>query len=342
MKLKKTNRNWILFATLYVSVIVCIFGSIFGTYAWYQYSSRAGVSYSGTAIGDSDGMQIGLISDRHLASFAASDQITEDTSSISGKYVYWVKGDGVNSDIINQFEEELGYAGSEIGPSSSGSYVTGDDFSLKTAPIMLEKTEFNPADKNRYSFIPMAIRTGANSNIYLQSSSIECDDEEGQIEKAVRVSFVNPLDSSTNYIYNPSSLFDGHTAVGGILNLNAESDIYYDFEGNKEHIYGEVESYTYNDSPYDGTLDVLDEYVTTFTANHHKGVYGVSYVPKTAEYFGSDSVLGQKPITYTGSNGGIAQVYMTVYLEGWDESCINAEIENSYSLNLEFTFGPRG
>lgn len=339
MKLKKTNRNWILFATLYVSVIVCIFGSIFGTYAWYQYSSRAGVTYSGTAIGDSDGMQIGLISDRQLAGFATSFDLTEDSSSLSGKYIYWVMGDGISSNVIDEFESRLGYASVNIGPSSSGSYTTGDNFSLKAAPIKLQRNEFNPAEKNRYSYIPLAFKVGLNANIYLQDSSIEC---EGNIEKAARISFVNPNDKASNYIYNPSSSIDGQLPVGGILNLDANTDAYYDFEGNKEHIYGEVESFTYNTTPYDGSIEVGEDDVTTFTANHHAGVYGVNYVPKTAEYFGKESVIGLKPITYTNASTGIAEVDMTVYLEGWDPSCINAELENSYSLNLEFTFGARG
>lgn len=313
--------------------MVCITGSIFGTYAWYQYSSRAGIAYEGTAIGDSDSIQIGLYSDNRLSSFASKYGFNEDTTSYPGAYVYWNTKEDLTADIISEFEEIIGYSSNNVGPCTSGSYKTGDSIKLKAAPMHLETAIDKVAKHDRYTYLPLVFKGGVNRSVYIESLGYECETDVGE---AFRVAVEDPHTNNSSFIMSPSRLNDVTIDVAGILNLN--KDGYYDYQDGYECIYGEYESKNFLPYVYDGNKEYEEEETTTFTANHYKNIQGFSYVAKTATYLGTDTVLMNKPLATIQSNG-VGRCNIAIYLEGWDRTCVDSVVGSNYNLNLTFTTG---
>ena len=195
-----------------------------------------------------------------------------------------------------------------------------------------------------------------------------------EISKAIRL-FIDRNDTIydqegyPDYIFNPSKQEDGYTTVGGILDLSG--DDYYDFDDDGEILYGDYEGRGEDPDPalarrlpasgitdpdYDNInqTDVTDRR-TTFTAKHHPNAdYFPSYegiVFKTAKYHGKESVFPSrlengnfklddvsKSVCKTGGEAEhyLAEFTMGVYLEGWDHSVIDEEMEHYFDLGLTF------
>ena len=58
---------------------------------------------------------------------------------------------------------------------------------------------------------------------------------------------------------------------------------------------------------------------------------------KTSSYLGFDSVVSNKKVVSSIDNStSIASLSLDIYLEGWDLSFIDKEMNHLFSLNLEF------
>ena len=173
-------------------------------------------------------------------------------------------------------------------------------------------------------------------------------------------------------LINPSSeeTGKGQTAVAGLLNLSGGNTFYdYDVIGGEKYaiIYGESE-YTDdelfalettqqdpdNDSGWEdfnntGVSTASPFGGTTFLAKYAKGVYRplnqAAIKPLYAEYdtlasvrpTDDNGVLSEgKPLCATDLTDGIAELDMTIWLEGWDHNVIDQENEHSFNLGLQF------
>ena len=65
--MKKINTAKLVFALLGTLTAACTAGSIGSTLAWYAYSTRALVAYSGTSVNGTVSLQIGIASFQLLA-----------------------------------------------------------------------------------------------------------------------------------------------------------------------------------------------------------------------------------------------------------------------------------
>ena len=169
----------------------CVAGSISGTLAWYAYSTRALVSYTGTSINETSLLQIGICSDEKINDMPSNvtevtfldDKIDETNYS---KYYYFAEsGTGMTYDIIAKYLSlpSKGFATNELEPTTSGSWVIGndqDDFSLKQAPNEVVHGNTIEAPKKDYLTIPLVfrIKTGEDENDY-------ADDVELWLSKAI-------------------------------------------------------------------------------------------------------------------------------------------------------------
>ena len=173
-------------------------------------------------------------------------------------------------------------------------------------------------------------------------------------------------------LINPSSEEStmGKTPVAGLLNLSG-GNTYFDTKtvGDKKYalVYGETE---YTDEELIGiettqqSADADSDWVdfnnteystaapfggTTFLAKYEKGVYHpanqAAIKPLYANYdtLGSvrptddNGVLSEgKPLCATDLTTAIADLDMTIWLEGWDHNVIDQENEHSFNLGLQF------
>lgn len=311
-------------------------GCITGTYAWYEYESRVKMGYSGTTVSEDQNIDIGLISDKSIPNFDIKYQLTKDTTSIPGKYIYWSSNSQLTSACVMEYENFNGNASNSMSPTSSSTYSTGGTFSLKTSPVYLAHDDENAAKPEEYSRLCLALKDGNDiSDFFLKDSTIKC---ENSIHEAVRVHFEDMNDSSTNFIFNPSSVESGVNDVGGILNLNLEDDDVYDYDksGDYEYIYGKVDNLTYSEERYDGSKQYDPSECNSFLSNHKKGLRKVSYTAQKAQYIGRKDTLLTRRIAKSNPQNNIAEVEVVIYLEGWDLKCIDSGLFYKYSLSLDF------
>lgn len=209
------------------------------------------------------------------------------------------------------------------------------------------------------------------SELWLTSASARAsggEETDGIVYKAIRA-YIDRDDSvygaGCDYIFNPSATGGASTTtVGGILDLSG--DEYFDYEGNDEIIFGEYESIGgISATGYDGDPDTyydinntgIADRRTTFTAKHYPSInYYSNYnscVFKTAAYETVSSIAPLRDpatglsnadpahptsiCTTAGSEDHyLGRVNITVYLEGWDHSVIDDEIDHRFDLGLTF------
>ena len=329
-----------------LSIVICILlvSSFGATFAWYQYSSNVYLKYDGTSIGNTMLFDIGLRSNVELTE-ASNYNMVKDENDDS---IYWCNG-GISKDIASYYLTANGYATNEVNGVTSGAYLTDGQFLLKRAPYYNENYFDNfsrpiAALKRDYSHFDLVFKASKVSGDNISSinsgdiilSNIELDSL-GDIKNSIRIHFQN---ESSNFIFNPSKLEDGKDIVGGLLDLNKDGLYDYNTFTNKEIVYGETETIKYKNSVTTDGIDVGEYDGNSFTSSHKNGVYGIDKNEtkfKTSSYLGFDSVVSNKKVVSSIDNStSIASLSLDIYLEGWDLSFIDKEMNHLFSLNLEF------
>ena len=298
-----------------LAAIVC------GTFAWYTYATRTGLEkqYHGTTVGDTGSLQAGLVSEVRLDNYLEYE-LAEDIRTLAdeGKYIYWCK-EKIEAETINYVVSSNGYATTILNPLTTGEYdyrTAGlNDFKLFIRPTYQKNyvtiNDSFVAEKSAYSRLNFVFRFEdidtigeylPNYDVFLYKSELTSTDENHDIYKAARFYFKNGYES---YLINPTAHEDGQTAVGGILDLNADG--FYDYDGNGyEFVYGQTFSYTYNAHVTTEDGDIPWEETTTFTSNHKKDVHAIdeaTFEPRFATFSSIDRFTSRaKAITKTDPN----------------------------------------
>ena len=196
---------------------------------------------------------------------------------------------------------------------------------------------------------------------------------ENVIHNSIRL-FIDRTNGS-KFIFNPSSEGDGRDKVAGVLNLTGggPGNGCFDYDNDpssstymEEYIYGD---YTWKEGKdrsnslseplgyTSGLVDINgtgnDTVETTFTSRHHKDVKYFSDLdscinPRYANYLGTETVFPQKnaqgdlegnyAVCRTGNAAShyLGLFNMIIYLEGWDHTVIDSQLQNKFYLGLTF------
>ena len=407
--MKKINPLKLTIGILGLASIASLVGSISGTIAWYAFSTRALISYTGTSVQSTTQLQIGIKSDVEvdfttnaelIEHITFNDDIYYDdvndpghTNTLYHYHYYFMKvgSGGLPAAIINDYLSTKGYATNVLEPLSSYAYNTGEDINLRNRPVTNNPNAAKTAaEKTKYVEIPFVFRVlSANTqslsyvsahDIFLSSATaiaapnLEGSTANNYIHNSIRL-YIDRTNGD-NYIFNPSSKTDGSDKVAGVLNLTGggTGNGFYDFDNNpasptylQEYLYGDYEwkegknwsnSLSEPLSQNSGLVDVNSTgnstIETTFTSRHYKGVkyfadLNSCIVPHCANYLGTDTVYPTKN-AQTGNfesnyavckTGGAADHYlgtfnMKIYLEGWDHSVVDSQLQNKFYLGLTF------
>ena len=166
--MKKNNSLKLVLCVLGLSSIASLVGSISGTIAWYAYSTRALVSYTGTSVSSTTLLQIGIKSDIVIPAYETDfrnqiedvtfeeDVYYENTDTnhehpLYHNHYYFMKAGagGMSSDVINAYLLKKGYTTNVLEPVSSYtyenlnlySYQTSNDSWLKAEPAFFYNQE---------------------------------------------------------------------------------------------------------------------------------------------------------------------------------------------------------
>ena len=361
--MKSSRKAGLLTTTLIAATMFTFLGSIAGSISWFNYVTRATMSYSGTAVTVGEQLQIGIKTDKNLSSYGLTTEVIDTVS-----YAWAQPGKGLDSDAINGYLELSGYATNELKPVSSNEYHLGDTLSLTECLVAGHAQNNDAPSKDQYVQVPFVfriIRTNeveGSPNYYARNEKVWISDadaepkvllEDGEIYKSIRVH----VDGDSKFIFNPSATgAASSTAVGGLLDLN--NDGIYDVDGSSnEIVYGHVTNDSAARTYFASETDVVDvngvgnTNPTTFVAKHGAGTYGYNnmstLVPKVADYQTIDSIkpmddgsgylTGGKQICTTANNvHALGEATLTIYIEGWDHHVINEEITHKFNLGLTF------
>lgn len=407
--MKKISPLKTAITVLGLSTALSLVGSISGTIAWYAYSTRALVSYTGTSVQSTTQLQIGIKSDIPI-DFTSSATLIDDVTfeedlyydedndpghahKLYHNHYYFMKvgSGGMPAAIINDYLSAKGYATNILEPLSSYGYNTGEDINLRNRPVTNKPNdEATPAEITKYVDIPFIFRVlsgkttslsyVSNQDIFLSNATaIAAPNLEGstagnEIHNSIRLYIERS--NGDNYILNPSSTANGRDKCAGVLNLTGGSNGYgcYDYDNDpstptymQEYLYGDYEwkeGKNWENSlsePLDYDSDIIDingtgnsTVETTFSSRHRKGVKYFTdldscITPHYANYLGTDTVFAKKnaetgelesnyAVCRTGSEAVhyIGAFNMKIYLEGWDFSVIDSQIQNKFYLGLQF------
>ena len=391
--MKKINSLKLAIGVLGLSSVASLVGSISGTIAWYAYSTRALVSYTGTSVQSTTQLQIGIKSDVVVNFTTNSDLIEHVQFSGDSNHYYFMKvgSGGLPAAVINDYLSTKGYATNVLEPLSSYAYNTGEDINLRNRPVTNNPDAAKTAaETTKYVEIPFVFRVlSANTaslsyvdghDIFLSSATaiaapnLEGSTANNYIHNSIRL-YIDRTNGD-NYIFNPSSQTDGSDKCAGVLNLTGggTGNQFYDYDNDpssptfmQEYLYGDYEwkegknwdnslseplaqSSNLVDTNHTGN----DSVETTFTSRHYKGVKYFAdldscITPHYAHYLGTNTVYPTKN-TQTGDfesnyavckTGNAAANYlgtfnMKVYLEGWDFSVVDSQLQNKFYLGLTF------
>ena len=237
--MKQNNRAKLLFAFLGIATFASLIGTVSGSLAWYAYSSRATLSYSGTSVNNTVQLQIGIASPEEVKSLEtireelALDNALDDEEKqrIEASFVeFWdimepIKwddddsyyyfapiGTDLNSAIINAYLKSSGYATNSLVPVTSGSFSRGDVFELENSPKPYTRSN-TTANQLFYSKIPFAFRVIESNTIvsnkfkndvelWLSDATVRASNGtgDGEIYKAVRMF----IDRDNTFKKNPT------------------------------------------------------------------------------------------------------------------------------------------
>lgn len=387
---------------LSATTLIAFGGAISGTLAWYNYTTRAEASYSGTTVYNTRQLEVGLnltaFTDSQYEAFKSSVQIfsyvTFEEFEDDRRYMFLNAGVTLDYHILDTYLKFASYAANKtLVPVTSLNYRTNDDeFIIHTSPCKGENRLEKETDKSKYIKLPFAFRVekvGSTDDKYVSNASIWLTDCESKVDddspsadiqksNSMRLFMDCPTGGDyKKYILNPSASESGLTYTAGVLDL--DNDGYYDYlttygSGTKESPYGYELLYgvdkdnkdiskkyrgkeTYQD--VDSSLDNINgnssDKETTFSSKHKAGYLTYDSFDEIkddfgyAEYLSIDDILPTvsgnqlsegSPVCKTAqsdnANERIGEFDMTVYLEGWDYSVIDQNIENKYSLGLTF------
>ena len=331
--MKKFNPTKLLFGFLGIATFASLVGTISGTLAWYAYSTRATLSYTGTSIEKTAQLQIGVMSPIAI-DYTTADKMAEDTdlSDATHHYYFAPVGTGLTSSNLNKYLASNGYATNYLIPVTSGSYTKGGAFSLKHAPDVDRHVINNddPADIKQFAHFQFVFRIAKNvystTPEYVGGQELWLTDAEahasyannGSVYKALRI-YVDRTNNYTDgdFIFNPTAEAVGQTKVGGLLDIGGDG--YYDYDdGGKEILFGEYTTNTgLSASGYntEASGDVIDNVngsgsseLDSFTAKHKNGI----------RYYSDLSGCGIKTASYE-SLSSIAPKTSNGKLENFDE-----------------------
>ena len=356
--MKKINSLRIALVVLGLSSVASLVGSISGTIAWYAYSTRALVSYSGTSVQSATQLQIGLKSSVEV-DYSAYPFMYEDTSINDANYHYYfmrVGAGGMPAQVINEYLSTNGYTTNILEPVSSYTYTTGGALNLRNRPVTnkppKENEDYTTAETTKYVKIPFVFRVltvGStseyvpNHEIFLSGATAVTDDENKIINRASRL-YIDREDEEghegeKDFILNPTSESNGQTKVAGVLNLSGggedlvthEDSRFFDYDNDpssptylQEFLYGEYdwkEGKTWANSlsdPLDESSGLVD---INGSGNTTNSTTFTSRHYKGIKYFSDLSCINPHYAQYFG--------YSTVYPT---KNALTGELEGDYAV----------
>ncbi len=293
------KKNRIIVPALSLLVGITLAGSISGTIAWYQYSTRANAAYLGMSGGTIGNLQLRLNGGEWLTRLTKNDIATYLAAN---------------------------NLGTKVQPITSGNMDKGDALpaNLYRNPILGrgEYSKWEKADNTNYISLPLELRfvenngSGENNiakDVYLSDLYIAADDantanNKKDLSSAIR--FHVASDDGTNQKNFLISKNGGSIATNGKLDLDGDGEIDQAYTGNK---YGFGDGNALADVVYGEGNQVA--YAAKVDGGILAGTNDQDLDLDNLELDGASKSIGKT----LASNSDFLEVEITIWIEGWQE-----------------------
>ena len=300
----KTNKKHIIIPALMAAVGVGLVGSISGTVAWYQYSTRVTAAYIGTSMKASENLQIKVLS---------VDE-TKDSTASGHADAYWQ--DLTSETVSGVINGATAVYGNNLTPITTGEQAKNAALpaKFKGNPIYQYAATSSWADATianyvqfKLSFRALDVDGGASAaylakNVYLTNLTIMDNAANSTSGKGTDLS-----DAVRVHIAAPGKT--GGSAVNALFSKS----------GANTNVYGKL------DVNNDGVLDKTAGYEWDSTSDVTYGDDGkvqAAYAANDSAIVATDTnatLTGGTALCTTLANGNDVTITVTIWLEGWQK-----------------------
>jgi hypothetical protein len=297
----KISNKKIIVSTLALAMGAALAGSISGSVAWYQYSTRAAALINGTSVGTLGRLQIA----EHAASHVDGDWV--DYKSFDPANFRPVSITNTAGTLAWFDQPVYQVAQAPAMDSSNKGYVDYQfDFRFQT------ETDKTAGWKN-----------AATRNVYLSHFAIVNDGATNDVSSAVRVAILGQDDKAMK-IFEQKAAGDT-TATKGILDLNKngkDDTNYWDCQDDPAKIGGDIKTIEYTNG------------ADSYTTNPHSDL--VLTAEEQAKVYELDTTVAAKKVCTTAET-----LTIRVWLEGWAElggaaTWTDDYLKQNFDIQLQF------
>ena len=298
----KINNKKIIISTLALAMGAALAGSISGSVAWYQYSTRAAAQLTGTSIGTTGNLQVKL----------------EYGSHVSGYSTY----------VDNS-------AAPDLFKPMSASGTTAGSLTYYRAPVARQASlpaygasEAKPYVDYTLSFVFKENDVQVAKNVYLTKFAIENAGAAHDVSSAVRVEIIG-----TNKFFLDQREAGGDTTTHGNLDLDPEGLPGYNIP--------DTEFWKLDDSDYAADHSKAIDYKNggsfeSYTTQAHSAA-----LVTVSDPYDLDTGNSAKILTTTEEGSAEASITVRVWLEGWELLNSSARwsedyMNQNFNVNMQF------
>ena len=311
------KKNRLIVPALTLLAGLTLAGSISGTIAWYQYSTRANGAYLGMSGGTTGNLQLRLdggewltrLTKNDIASYLAANNLGQKVQPITSGDMD--KDDALPADF---------YRNPIAGKGEYSKWQKADESNYVSLPLELRFVERNGSGENNVA-----------KDVYLSDLYIAADDANGTAKKDLSdaIRFHVASDDGVNQINRLISKNGGSIAVNGKLDLDGDGELDQAYTGNKygfgdgnqlvDVVYGEGNQVAYAAKVEDGLLVKTNEDNLDL---------------EELELNGASKSIGKT----LASNSEYLKVNITIWVEGWQEFA-NSPIWDADYIDSQFDIG---
>ena len=311
------KKNRLIVPALTLLAGLTLAGSISGTIAWYQYSTRANGAYLGMSGGTIGNLQLRLdggewltrLTKNDIASYLAANNLGQKVQPITSGDMD--KDDALPADF---------YRNPIAGKGEYSKWQKADESNYVSLPLELRFVERNGSGENNVA-----------KDVYLSDLYIAADDANGTAKKDLSdaIRFHVASDDGVNQINRLISKNGGSIAVNGKLDLDGDGELDQAYTGNKygfgdgnqlvDVVYGEGNQVAYAAKVEDGLLVKTNEDDLDLDE---------------LELNGASKSIGKT----LASSSEYLKVNITIWVEGWQEFA-NSPIWDANYIDSQFDIG---
>lgn len=319
MKLKKSR----ILTTAFLSVsALALLGSVTGTVAWYQYSTRVSAAYVGTTVKSTENLQISVDNGTTWGSEITPTDIKNGSGAEFGSALSPVttgaqaKDEALVSNTGNDLTEygPTKLYGNPTKASMSQTYVPYTQWSLAGKDAYMQfvlQFRLSDVDGNDYT------RFDDDKALYMTDLTIQDADTSLDLSDAVRVQF------HTEYGSNTGNFLFAKDGAGSSLDTYGALDLDGDGEDDKAgYVFSSSDT---RETVVYGATDADDKPVQTFyTQTNNPEFFADATKAKLNPTYtdGSEtkacSPLGYIPGKTSSADDGILKMTVTIWIEGWE------------------------